>query len=81
MVALPNSATRGEECQSAREREGPQIENGASEELQMVREWSGEGSAESSGHQTERVGSSESRARVMGGGKKRRASQESPQSS
>ena len=45
------------ECQSAKQREGPLHENGASEELQMVMEWSGEGSAESSGHQTERVGS------------------------
>ena len=69
------------ECQSAKEREGPLHENGASEELQIMMEWSGEGSAESSGHQTERVGSSESRARVMGGGKRRCASQESPQSS
>ena len=59
------------ECQSAREREGPQQEKGESDELQMVMEWSGEGSAESSGHQTERVGSSEARALVMGGGKKR----------
>ena len=56
LVALPKLCDQGgtEECQSAREREGPQHENGASEELQMVREWSGEGSAESSGHQTER---------------------------
>ena len=67
------------ECQSAKEREGPLHENGESEELQIVTEWSGEGSAESSGHQTERVGSSDSRARVMG--KKRCASIESPQSS
>ena len=69
-VALPNGATSGESGMPISEGEG-----GATAGKRRIRrvanEWSGEGSAESSGHQTERVGSSEARALVMGGGKKR----------
>ena len=75
MIALPNCATRGESGMPVR-----QGERGTTD-----REWCvggiGEGSAESSGHQTERVGSSESRARVMGRGKRRCASQEGDENS
>ena len=71
-VALPNGATSGESEMPISEGEG-----GATAGKRRIRGVAnGYGvvrgrSAESSGHQTERVGSSEARALVMGGGKKR----------
>ena len=71
-VALPNGATSGESGMPISKGEGGATAGkrrirGVANGYGVVRE----GSAESSGHQTERVGSSEARALVMGGGKKR----------